>query len=210
MSTSDPGQWVGMIARVRAPMRASTWPRSMLRVTRSQSTNTGVAPTLTIMLSTVKKLWAQVITSSPGPMPASCSAISTAAVAEVTARTGRPAQKSDSAASKRSTQGPLVMCPERSTSPTAAMVASSMTGLANFSAAAAAMGCSALRDHPDADDDEPDAEPALDADRLAEQVVRSDRIDDVAQRQHRIGDRNGDAGQAEDPHDQADDVERGA
>ena len=98
-----------MIARVRGVIAASTAARSRLRVTRSQSTNTGVAPTLTIMLRTVKKLWAHVITSSPGPIPASCSATSTAAVAEVRTRTGRPLQKSESDASNRRTQGPLAM-----------------------------------------------------------------------------------------------------
>src|SRR5215831_2664188 len=104
----------------------------MLRVTRSQSTNTGVAPTLTIMLSTVKKLCAQVITSSPGPTPASCSATSTAAVAEVSAFTGRPPQNSDSDRSNVWTHGPLVIQPERSTLPTPATVASSSTGPANL------------------------------------------------------------------------------
>ena len=58
MSTSEPGQCVGMMARVRGVIAASTAARSMLRVTRSQSTNTGLAPTLAIMLSTVKKLCA--------------------------------------------------------------------------------------------------------------------------------------------------------
>jgi hypothetical protein len=38
---------------VRDVIAASTAARSMFRVTRSQSTNTGVAPTFTIMLSTV-------------------------------------------------------------------------------------------------------------------------------------------------------------
>ena len=64
-------------------------------------------------------------------MPHSCSAISTAAVADVTTRTGRPPQNVDSAASNRSTHTPLVMWPERSTSPTAAIVSSSSSGLAN-------------------------------------------------------------------------------
>ena len=84
------------------------------------------------MLSTVKKLCADVITSSPGPMPASCSATSTAAVAEVMAFTGRPPQNADSARSNACTRGPLVIQPERSTSATPAMVASSSTGPANL------------------------------------------------------------------------------
>jgi hypothetical protein len=113
-------------------MAASAAARSMLRVVSSQSTNIGFAPTLTIMLSTVKKLCAEVMTSSPGPMPQSCSATSTAAVAEVSARTGRPSQKRDSSASNFCTHGPLAMCPERSTSVTPATVSSSMSGLANL------------------------------------------------------------------------------
>jgi len=104
----------------------------MLRVTRSQSTNTGVAPTLTIMLSTVKKLCAPVITSSPGPTPQSCSATSIAAVAEVSTRTGRPPQNPSSCRSKRVTQGPLVIWPERRTPATPVIVASSKSGPANL------------------------------------------------------------------------------
>ncbi len=131
-SGSEPGQKVGMIARVLGVIAASTAARSRLRVTRSQSTKTGVAPTLTIMLRTVKKLWALVITSSPAPMPASCSATSTAAVADVSTRTGRPPQNSESDSSNRRTHGPLARCPDRRTSPTPAMVASSSTGPANL------------------------------------------------------------------------------
>ena len=84
------------------------------------------------MLSTVKKLCADVITSSPGPTPQSCSATSIAAVADVSTRTGRPPQNADSAASNCWTHGPLVIWPERSTSPTPAIVASSSTGPANL------------------------------------------------------------------------------
>jgi len=50
-------------------------------------------------------------------------------VPELKVRTGRPPNYSDNWASKACTFGPLVIQPERSTSPTAAMVASSMVGL---------------------------------------------------------------------------------
>ena len=59
-----------------------------------------------------------VMTSSPGPMPARRSATSSVAVPELKARTGRPPQYSDSAASNALTLGPLVIQPERSTSAT--------------------------------------------------------------------------------------------
>ncbi len=49
MSQGRPAKCVGRIARVRGPIRAATAARSRLRVPGSTSTNTGVAPTLTIM-----------------------------------------------------------------------------------------------------------------------------------------------------------------
>ncbi|MNN74972.1 hypothetical protein D3C81_1912340 [compost metagenome] len=71
------------------------------------------------------------ITSSPAPIPAMRKAISMVQVPELNVRTGRPPKYSDSWASKAWTLGPLVIQPERRTSPTAAIVASSMTGLEN-------------------------------------------------------------------------------
>src|SRR4029077_17193694 len=114
------------------------------------------------MLRTVKKLWPQVMISSPAPISSSCSATSTAAVADDRTRTGRPSHNVESAASNRSTQGPLVMWPERRTSPTAATVASSIKGLANFSGGVSLIGgVSAAGDEIDTGNDETDAEPAL-------------------------------------------------
>ena len=69
MSHGRPAKCVGRIARVRGPMRAATAARSRLRVPGSTSTNTGVAPTLTIMFGAAKNVIAGVMTSSPGPMP---------------------------------------------------------------------------------------------------------------------------------------------
>ena len=79
-----------MIARVLAVTAASALSRSILRVAGSASTNTGVAPMARITLAVATQLKGQVITSSPGWTPATRSAISSAAVAEVTTRTGRP------------------------------------------------------------------------------------------------------------------------
>ncbi len=76
-------QWVGMSARVAGVIAASVAARSWLRVTRSQSTNTALAPTISMTLAVAKKLCAEVTTSSPGPMPATCNAT-------CSARTGRP------------------------------------------------------------------------------------------------------------------------
>ena len=69
-----------------------------------------------------------VMTSSPGPTPARRSATSSVAVPELKQRTGRPPQCRESAASKLFTCGPEVIQPERNTSATPAMVASSIVG----------------------------------------------------------------------------------
>ena len=63
-------------------------------------------------------------------MPHSCSAISSAAVADDTTRTGRPPTLAASAASNAFTLGPLVIQPLRRTAATSATVASSRVGLA--------------------------------------------------------------------------------
>ena len=118
-----------MIALVRGVMAASTLSRSILRVTGSISANTGVAPTSMITLAVATQEIGVVITSSPAPIPAMRKAISMVQVPELKVRTGRPPKYSDSCASKAATFGPLVIQPERRTSPTAAMVASSMVGL---------------------------------------------------------------------------------
>jgi hypothetical protein len=52
-------------------------------------------------------------------------------VPDTSARTGRPPKYSESFASNALTCGPLVIQPERSTSTTPAMVASSMSGRVN-------------------------------------------------------------------------------
>ena len=117
-----------MMALVRGVIAASSLSRSMLRVPGSMSANTGVAPTSMMTLAVATQEIEVVITSSPGPMPAMRRAISMVQVPELKVRTGRPPKYSDSLASSSATFGPLVIQPERSTSPTALMVASSMVG----------------------------------------------------------------------------------
>ena len=116
------------MALVRGVMAASTLSRSMLRVTGSMSTKTGLAPTVSTTLDVATHEIGVVMTSSPGPMPAMRSATSIVAVPLAKVRTMRPPKYSDSAASNAATFGPEVIQPERSTSATAAMVASSMVG----------------------------------------------------------------------------------
>ena len=117
-----------MIARVAGVIAASTRSRSMFRVTGSMSTNTGRAPTSKMTWLVATHDSGVVITSCPGPTPAMRRAISIVHVPELKTRTGRPPQYSESFASSAFTFGPDVIQPERSTSATPAMVASSIVG----------------------------------------------------------------------------------
>ena len=83
------------------------------------------------MFGAAKNVIAGVMTSSPGPIPHTVSASSRAAVADDTQRTGRSPTYAESAASKALSFGPLVIQPERRTSATLAIVASSSAGRAN-------------------------------------------------------------------------------
>jgi len=75
------------------PIAASIRATSMLREASSMSTNTGFARTRATTFALAAKLIAGTITSSPSPMPAISSAISSPAVAEVMTRTWRPAPR---------------------------------------------------------------------------------------------------------------------
>ena len=119
------------MARVLGVMAASMRSRSMLRVSLRTSTNTGLAPTVSTTLAVATQVNGVVMTSSPLPTPATRRAISSAAVAEFMARTGRPPTCSESAASNARARGPVVIHPERRTSATSAIVASSMEGRVN-------------------------------------------------------------------------------
>src|SRR5262249_28684557 len=207
MSTGSPAKCTGMIARVRSVMAASACSRSVLRESSPTSTNTGRAPTRTITFAVATKLSAGVITSSPGPIPQASSAISRPAVAEVSVRTGRPPRYADSSASSCATFGPLASHPERSTSPTAAMVSSSMLGRVKGSS-----GCtgrfesfigrnSGARDQHDTEHDDGDASDALHVRHLAEQPPGEPDVDDIAEREQRICLAHRHARQAHSPDD---------
>jgi hypothetical protein len=81
-----------MMALVFGRIAASMRSRSMLRVTGSTSTRTGVAPTSRITLAVATQVSGVVITVSPAPTFARRSATSRVAVPELKARTGRPPQ----------------------------------------------------------------------------------------------------------------------
>jgi hypothetical protein len=63
-----------MIARVRGVMRASIWSTSIVQVTGSTSTSTGVAPAYLMAETVAMNVMETVMTSSPALMPAASSA----------------------------------------------------------------------------------------------------------------------------------------
>ena len=65
-------------------MAGSISAGSMLNVTGSMSTNTGVAPTLLIDSGVAKNVNGVVMTSSPGPIPSARKLITSASVPELT------------------------------------------------------------------------------------------------------------------------------
>ena len=72
-----------MMARVRAVTAARMRWGSRVRVSGSTSTSTGRAPTYVMAQQVAMKVWAVVITSSPGPTPQARSARWSAAVPEL-------------------------------------------------------------------------------------------------------------------------------
>ncbi len=119
----------GMMALVRGVIAASTLLMSRLCVRASISANTGFAPHSRITLDVATHELGVVMTSSPGPTPAMRSPISRVQEPELNVLTGRPWKYLDRRASNVWTRAPLpVSQPERSTSTTAAIVASSTVG----------------------------------------------------------------------------------
>src|ERR1043166_7773159 len=129
--TGRPAKSTGMIALVFFVIAFSARSRSRLRVRGSTSTKTGRAPTSSATLAVATQESGVVRTSSPAPTSASRRPTSSVAVPELKQRTVRPPRSPDSAASNAFTCGPEVIQPERSTSPTPAIVASSISGLVN-------------------------------------------------------------------------------
>src|SRR5918996_1284570 len=116
------------IAFVRGVIAASTAAGSRLRVFRSTSAKTGVAPSYSTQLEEATKEKGVVTTSSPGPMPARRTQRWSPAVPLETAAVWGAPTCSASAASKRSIIGPRERRPERSTSRTSSSSRPSIQG----------------------------------------------------------------------------------
>src|SRR5579862_1434706 len=94
------------IAFVRGVTAASTAAGSMLSVRGSMSANTGTAPSYTKQFADAANEYGDVITSSPGPMPAEMQSRWSPAVPDDTAAAYGAPTFSANSCSKRSTIGP--------------------------------------------------------------------------------------------------------
>src|SRR5690349_18533779 len=116
------------MAFVRGVIFASTCERSILNVSSSMSTRTGVAPTYRIALMVAANVNGVVMTSSPGPMPLASSAMCNAVVPEETAMACLILNASEKACSNLAVRGPMASMPESRTSITADFSASLILG----------------------------------------------------------------------------------
>ena len=95
-----------MIARVRGVIRDSIWLASIVHVTGSTSTKTGVAPVYLIADTVAMKVMETVMTSSPALMPAASKATCRALVPVLTATAWRTLCAAANSFSNASTSGP--------------------------------------------------------------------------------------------------------
>ena len=84
-SSDAPAKCTGTISFVRGVIAAATRSTVVISVSRSTSTNTGVAPRRAMRLTVETQVIDGVMTSSPGPMPSACIRRCMPAVAEVSA-----------------------------------------------------------------------------------------------------------------------------
>ena len=109
---------------------ASTNAGSILKVARSMSTNTGVAPQCRIAFAVAMNEWLTVITSSPTPTPSASSARCSAVVQLDTAHACSAPTAAANSRSNAATSGPCVTQPERIARRAASASRSSIQGRA--------------------------------------------------------------------------------
>src|SRR5690606_56578 len=111
MSPTWPYSDTGMMALVRGVILASISDVSILQVSGSTSTNTGLAPSSTMTSAVATKVNDVVMTSSPGPMPSAIRDMSRASVPDATVMQWRAPLWAQRAASSSLTSGPMMYCP---------------------------------------------------------------------------------------------------
>src|SRR6266581_4203946 len=115
-----------MMARVRGVMAASTAAGSILNVSGSMSTNTGVPPALWIVPAVAKNVNGVVMTSSPGLKPSALRGRSSASVPLAQAIPCVAWESLASSPSSRGTAGPMTNCCDSMTACTAGRTSSLM------------------------------------------------------------------------------------
>ena len=130
MSAAWPYNWTGIIAFVFSVIASSILEGSIVNVSSSISTKTGLAPVYKIELPVAAKVNGVVITSSPSPIPAASNATCNAEVPELVAIPYFAPTKSANSFSNSITLGPWAIIPDFITSTTALISSSSIIGLA--------------------------------------------------------------------------------
>ena len=115
-----------MIARVRGLMRPDTAAASMLKVSGSMSTKTGRAPSRAMTPAVAKNEYAEVMTSSPGPISSAMSDASNASVPDETPMAKRAPVWAATSFSSSSTSGPRMNRCDEQTLRTASWISSWM------------------------------------------------------------------------------------
>src|SRR5699024_5026772 len=127
---------------VRSVTAASTAAGSIVNVSGSTSTNTGVAPHTATVFAAAAKVKDGTITSSPGPRPSASIPRCCPEVPEFTATTSRPSvSAAENSFSKVATSGPCATMPVASTRSTASRSSWPMIGFAG-----GIMSCSVTSD----------------------------------------------------------------
>src|SRR6266705_4776254 len=98
-----------MIARVQGVIAAAICVASIVSVSGSTSTSTGRAPTCSITLTVAANVSGVVITSSPGPIRPTASAVCIPAVHELRASALGAETAAANSASNEATFGPVVI-----------------------------------------------------------------------------------------------------
>jgi hypothetical protein len=130
-STAAPAKWTGTIILVLSEILSAMVSGVTIRVSRSTSAKTGVAPASTIRLTVETHVRDGVMTSSPGPIPRAARVRCMPAVAEERPTAPDAPTYLQNACSNSAATGPVVIHPERSTPATAAISASLMEGFEN-------------------------------------------------------------------------------
>src|SRR5664280_1035336 len=155
-----------MTARVREVRCGSTVAAVMLPVTASTSAKTGSAPTYRTAFVVAMNENDGTTTSSPGPIPATCSARCSAVVQDDTATAYGDCMRAANVSSNSLTRGPCATQPERRTSVTAATSSSPshgcMTLMRSTSDRPAQLGVGLPLDQPPVDEA---VQPLVQADR---------------------------------------------